>query len=281
MLLFYLDEFGNESLTASSIQNHPYFAMGSMCIRDTQRLSLCEQLRKLKDDFFPGWRQKDWSESEIKGRYLAQAVRRHMNGSPPLHPYAYRNLIGGNLGRFIDRLFNIVHRFSPTFYFVAVDKASLITRHPHDPFSPVGLAYAHLQLRSALLIAEVYGRSEGGVFLADEENHHESLFRKGVINQVRNDITQRLPFPANIELLLDKPLWINRGELNVEREITQLADFGLYIVGTAILKNFWRPSNQWLGRLSPYIARHWKTGAVWDGGITITPRPTRYPRFLY
>jgi len=281
MLLFYMDEQGNDSLSQSSVTHAPFFIMGAMAIQDTQRLSLCDRLRRTKDSFFPGWRQRTWTDSEIKGRYLSQAVRRQQRNLNPIRPHCFQMLTHGQLGRLIDRLFNLIHRFNPTFYFVAIDKANLLQRYPLPLQTPVELAYAHLQIRTALLVAEVYGGREGGIFLADEQHHHERLFATGSVQSIRGQISSRLRRPADIEMVIEKPLWMNRGQLPVEREICQLLDFGLYIVGTAIQQSYWSRNNQWLGRLSPYIARHWNTGAVWDGGITIVPRPQRYPAFPF
>ena len=279
MQLFYLDEQGDKGLSSDALRVHPYFTMGALKIQDTQRLSLYRSIQALKDRFFPGWRSDDWEASEIKGSYLAQAVRRSNRGLPPLPPRGYATLTEGRLGRLIDELFNLIHRFNPLFYFVAVDKQRMLQRYDPSEHSPVGLAYVHLQIRAALLIAEVYGHNEGGLFLADEQYQHEALFRKGAMASVRQSVQSHFPRPANFELVLDKPLWMNKGELPVDREICQLSDFGLYVVGNAITEGRWDDANQWLKRLSPYIARHWKTGKLWDGGVTIVPRPQRYPSF--
>lgn len=277
MQLFYLDEQGDKSLSADSLRVHPYFTMGALKIQDTQRLSLYRSIQALKDHFFPGWRNGHWEDSEIKGSYLAQAIRRHSRGLTPLRPRGYAGLTGEQLGGLVDGLFNLIHRFNPQFYFVAVDKQQVLQRYDVSEHSPVGLAYAHLQIRAALLIAEVYGQSEGGLFLADEQYQHESLFRIGEITRVRQVVQSHFPRPAAIELVLDKPLWMNKGELPADREICQLSDFGLYIVGSAVAEERWGSDNRWLRRLSPYIARHWETGDLWDGGIALVPRPLEYP----
>ena len=195
-------------------------------------------------------------------------------------PSFYKSLTGESLSNLVDGLFNIIHRFSPLFYVVGVDKSEQVARH-ENPFPLVGITYTHLQTRAALLVAEVYGRQEGALFLADEENDHERLFRRGEISRTREAIMQRMDRPVEIELVLDKPLWINQGELTVEREITQLVDFGLYIVASSIAQDNWDESNDWLRRLSPYLARHWRTGNVWDAGITIAPHPEQYPAFPF
>ena len=280
MLLFYLDEYGDNGLSTRAIEESPFFVLGAMCIRDTQRLSLYEQIRRLKSAFFPGWTSEAWAESEIKGSYLSQSLRRLDRGLNPRRPSFYQSLTSERLSALVKELFNIIHRFSPLFYLVAVDKIEQVARYT-QPLSPVGIAYAHLQTRAALLVAEVYGRQEGAIFLADEENQHERLFRRGEMRRTRETIMQNMERPVGIELVLDKPLWINQGELIVEREIAQLVDFGLYIVASSIVQDNWNENSEWLRNLSPYLARHWGTGDVWNAGITITPRPERYPVFPF
>ena len=56
MLLFYLDEQGDISLSPTAVRVHPYFILGALKIQDTQRLSLYRALQQVKDRFFPGWR---------------------------------------------------------------------------------------------------------------------------------------------------------------------------------------------------------------------------------
>jgi hypothetical protein len=277
MLLFYLDEVGNSSLSPSSLVAHPYFIMGAMCIGDSQRLSLFSQLSRLKDDVFPGWKRSAWKESEIKGSYLAQAVLRQEHGRSPLRPSFYKSLTGSAIERLITRLFNIIHGFNPRFYVVGIDKHDLLRKSSGSVQPPVGLAYAYLQVRAALLVSEVYGRTEGAIFIADEERNHERLFVEGEISRVRDQVLTTVHKRPDIGVILEKPIWVNRGELEVDREICQLIDFAVYIVGTAMKKGLW--NGDWLQRLSPYLARHWTSGQVWDAGITIVPKPKRYPKF--
>ena len=139
-------------------------------------------------------------------------MRRLDRGLTPRRPSFYQSLTGERLSALVKDLFNIIHRFSPLFYVVAVDKTEQVARYA-QPLSPVGIAYAHLQTRAALLVAEVYGRQEGAIFLEDEENQHERLFRRGELRRTRETIMQNMERPVGIELVLDKPLWINQGEL--------------------------------------------------------------------
>lgn len=293
MLVFYVDEVGNERLDEASLVAHPWFVLGAMGIKETARLSLKAQVCAIKDRFLAGWRGEEWAETEIKGRYLAQAKRRIEYGKPPLAPRGYHRLCryrGTGAGRrldvpatekrlrgFVDAIFNTLHGFRPVFYFIAVDKVALVQQHGSAAWSPIAIAYAYLQMRAALLVEFVFGSDEGGVFIADEQATHESAFRKGEVRKLRDFLLTRVDHPPNMEVILEKPIWLQRGELTADREVGQLVDVALYTVAAAAQTNQWA-LNPWLDRLLPYIARHWTTGETWDGGITIFPRPAAWPR---
>lgn len=274
MLLFYLDEYGNGSLSAKSINEYPYFVMGSMCIRDSQRWSLFRQLVELKEHFFPGWEQQDPRVSEIKGQYLARALRRLENGQDPISPSGYAHLTLVSVRQLIDGLFQIFHRFTPVFHFVGVDKRQ-VQSIPIGLTSPIGAAYVVLQLQAARLIEEVHGMGEGGLFIADEQNQHERLFRRGDIQSLREFVLGIAGHPPDMRGLLDKPLWVNKGELVLDREILQLIDFAVFIVGRAIVSQSWE--HDWFNRLSPHIARNWIEDRIWNGGITVFPSTDNHP----
>lgn len=279
MLLFYVDEMGNASISSNSLEAHPYFILGAMAIHDTERMSLCRALRDVKNRYLPARPGMLWADTEIKGRYLHQSVRLHEQGRRPSEPRGYAALSSEDLRRLLDSLSNLIHGFRPVFYFVAVDKREMLRKYPEELHSPIGLAYAYLQQRATLLVDKVYGGDECAVFLADEHNQHEGLYRSGKTAQTREHVQTRSLRPAKMDLVLEKPIWLNREEMPVDREITQLTDFALYQAGSAIIRNQW--SGHLLQRISPYIARHWSTGSVRDSGITIVPRPSRYPKFPF
>lgn len=267
MLLFYLDEYGNGSLSASSIKEYPYFVMGSMCIGDSQRWSLFRHVVELKEQFFPGWEQQD---SEIKGQYLARATRLLEKGHAPTFPTAYSQLTHHSVQELVDGLFQILHRFTPVFHFVGVDKQQTLSMQ-NGSGSPIGAAYVVLQLQAARLVEEVHGMGECGIFIADEQNQHERLFRKGEVQSLRDYVLSIAGRPPDMRGLLDKPLWVNKGELEVDREILQLIDFAVYIVGRAIVNQDW--AHPWFSRLTPHIARNWFEDSIWNGGIVMFPPP--------
>lgn len=275
MLIFYVDEMGNAGINANSLAAHPYFILGAMAIHDTERMSLCKALRDMKRHHFPHMQEMPWADTEIKGRYLDQTFRLHEKGRFPSEPRGYASLSPDGLRKLLDSLSNLVHRFRPVFYFVAVDKQAMLDKYPEEMRSPIGLAYAYLQQRAALLVEKVYGEEECAVFLADEHTQHEGLYRSGKMAQIREYVQSRAYRPAKMDLVLEKPIWLNKEEMPVDREITQLTDFALYQVGSAIIRKQW--GGNLLPRIGPYIARHWSTGKVRDSGITIVPRPQRYP----
>src|SRR5437879_3229285 len=97
MRIFYIDEFGNSSMSAASIRQHPWSALCALSIPDTKRISLADHMEALKDRFFPGWRNHNWHHSEIKGRYLKVAHRRLSRGRTPIGPPGYRGLTAQTL----------------------------------------------------------------------------------------------------------------------------------------------------------------------------------------
>ena len=274
MLLFYLDEYGNSSLSPASIREYPYLLMGTMCIRDSQRWSLFNHVAEAKSEFFPNWEHSPWQDSELKGKHLAGAIRRLEKNLSPQTPKAYQQISYGRMQELIDRIFQIFRRFTPVFYFVGVDKQRL-QDDLRKPTSPIAAAYVILQLQAARLVEGVYNMGEGGMFIADEQNQHERLFRKGEVHALRDYVVGIAGHPPDMRGILDKPLWVNKGELEVDREILQLIDIAVYSVGNALVSGDW--NQKWFQNLVPYIASNWNGDEVWDGGIIIFPPPASYP----
>jgi len=274
MLLFYLDEYGNSSYSQASIREYPYLVMGTMCIGDSQGWSLFNHVAELKGEFFPNWEHSPWPHSEFKGKHLSGAIRRLENNLLPQTPRSYQQLSYKRVLDLIDGIFQIFRRFTPAFYFVGVDKQRLQSDF-NDPTSPIAAAYVILQLQAARLVEGVYNMGEGALFVADEQNQHERLFRKGEVQALRNYVVGIAGSPPDMRGILDKPLWVNKGELEVDREILQLVDFAVYAVGSALVNGDW--SHTWFRRLMPYIARNWSGDEIWDGGIVIFPPPASYP----
>ena len=220
------------------------------------------------------WEHSPWQDSELKGKHLAGAIRRLEKNLSPQTPKAYQQISYGRMQELIDRIFQIFRRFTPVFYFVGVDKQRL-QDDLREPTSPIAAAYVILQLQAARLVEGVYNMGEGGMFIADEQNQHERLFRKGEVHALRDYVVGIAGHPPDMRGILDKPLWVNKGELEVDREILQLIDIAVYSVGNALVSGDW--NQKWFQNLVPYIASNWNGDEVWDGGIIIFPPPASYP----
>ena len=281
MLVFYVDEVGIGNLDAASLAEHPWFILGALGIRDVNRQSLADDIRGIKDEAFgSAWQRNPWGDTEIKGRYLAAAKRRLNHGKPPLKPSGYRGLTTDKLESFVNGLFKIFRIFSPVLYAIGVDKNKHLT-YPRRaaPYDPIAITYAFLQQRLTALVEHTSHASEGALMLADEQRHHESLFRKGDIQAVRKGFQAGWHGQPNVAVIIAKPVWIDEDEMVIDREIGQLTDFMLYAVSLGMIEKNW--TYPWLEQLAPHFARHWgrgrNLGAVWNAGITIYP-PSYYPR---
>jgi hypothetical protein len=278
MKIFYIDEYGEGSMSPRAIAANPCFALCAFCIAETSRISLAHHVRSIKTRFFPGWEGRPWNESEIKGRYL-RAARRHLGaGNKPYEPAGYKGLTTTTLNELVRAIGLTFHRFNPIIYLVAVRKNETHARHGAAAHNPIALAYLYLQQRASLLIEDVYGSDEGCIFIADEQYGHERLFTSGTVASVRQQVlgAGAIHRQPNFEVIFDKPLWVRTEELPADREILQLADVATHLIATAICSNNW--TDPWLRDwIMPYVARHWTTGLVWGAGITFIPRPAAYP----
>jgi hypothetical protein len=277
MLVFYVDEVGVGHLGNAAVAEHPWFILGAVGIRDVNRQSLAQAIRDIKGEAFgDSWRTGNWGDTEIKGRYLAHATQRLDRGMLALKPAGYRGLTSTQLKELVDALFRIFRTFSPLLYAIGVDKRRhLATRRAGTPYDPVAIAYAFLQQRLAALVEPTSNAEEGALILADEQSHHETLFRKGQVQAVRRGFRARMFKPPDIAAIIAKPVWIDPDEMVIDREVSQLVDFMLYAVMRGMRDGDW--NHPWLERLGPHFARHWgsgrKIGAVWNAGITIYPLP--------
>jgi len=275
MLIFYVDEVGNGNLGTNSIAEHPWFILGAMGIRDVNRRSIAKALGVIKQQYFgPVQQTQTWGNTEIKGRYLAQAAKRLSNGKPPLKPIGYQTLTSDSLDRLVDSLFRLYRTFSPVLYAIGVDKQRHLSIPRRVTYDPIAIAYAYLQQRLAMLVEHTSSGEEGILMLADEQKEHENLFRNGQVSSVRQNLQARMHKAPDIGAIIAKPVWIDSDEMVVDREVAQLADFMLYSVRYGMVEGNWY--HPWLEKLGPHFARHWganKTiGAVWNAGITIYPR---------
>src|SRR6266542_1942497 len=110
-----------------------WFILAGVGIPETSRTDLADNLTAMKDKFFPGWRRAAWRESEIKGRYLNNAVRKLATGRLPSYG-AYRNLTRRSANDLCSELARLFLKFRPIVYAIAIDKvAQAKKRNPHEP----------------------------------------------------------------------------------------------------------------------------------------------------
>lgn len=292
MLLFYIDEYGDTEIQRQrATQAVPWslkpgasewFVLSAVGIPETSRLDLARRIREVKAcHFLKDFPDGPWKDTEIKGRFLRMAADRLQKGKTPLTPLGYRSLSSQKKLEAMCRDLGLVwHRFRPLIYVVAIDKNKLIQRSRNTRFHPLGIAYTYLQQRLSLLVAQVYGQSEGVLMIADEQTAHESLFRQGQVHKVRKAMTAkgRLTIPPDFDLILDKPIWINP-DLNVmDREIIQLADITAYSAAR-LVRSRNVPAEPWFfwQGISSRLSVHWSNGRIEGGGFTIYPKPTPYP----
>ena len=161
MWLFYVDECGDDNMaTADESAVRPalkpgvsdWFVLSAVGIPSHCRLTLAEELRRLKDRHFPGWRNRDWADTEIKGRHLRQASVRLAAGKPALRPIGYKQLGAEDIRSLCEDLGWVLRKYRPIVYAVAIDKAAMLAKR--SDHAPVGVAYAYLQQRLALLVEQ-------------------------------------------------------------------------------------------------------------------------------
>src|SRR6266705_529787 len=233
MLLFYLDEFGEGAMKRERVRNRwvldphvsQWFVLAAVGIAETSRNDLAANIVQIKDRYFSKWRDFPWKDSEIKGRYLHNAMTRLAARRRPSQN-GYRTLTLSRAQRLCADLNRLFLKFRPIIYAVAVDKRAL-ARRP-QPWEPVAVAYSFLQQRLAFLVDEVFGDAEGALMVADDQQSHEKLFRSGKMLATRLQITGALPRQPNFDLVLDRPVWIDPNLHPLDREILQLPDVVCY-----------------------------------------------------
>lgn len=289
MLLFHVDEFGDSSLaTAPRTAGEPlalkagvseWFLLSAVGVPDSSRKPLAEAIFELKTRHFgPGHELKPWGDTEIKGRYLFRAARSAASGNVLAHPSGYQHLnTPAKVEALLEDFELLLSSFRPLTFCVAVDKRELLKRRKRERKDPLGAAYAYLEQRVALNMERLHA-GQGAILVADQQTQHESYFRSGEMNRVRDAMTSRLPTKPNFNLVLDKPLWIDTHLSSWDREILQFADIVAYSVAEC-LKRGTSPSERcYLWRhIRPHLAVQWTSGTIEGGGVAIYPKPGHYP----
>lgn len=284
MLIYYVDEFGDNSVSTEPGSNPPrlkrgvsdYFILSSVGVRDTSRKPLAEALYEIKERHFGASIVKNrWSDSEIKGRHLFRAARSAATGNLLRSPSAYQTLTTpAKVDALISDLGMIYTKFRPMIFSAVVDKADMLTRKVNDP---LGVAYAYLHQRVALTMERIY-TGEGAIFVADQQTQHETYFRSGGMNALRDQLTHGLAMQPDFRLVLDKPLWVDTELSSWDREIIQLADIAAYTTAECMKRGKPPSESSYLWKqISACMAVNWRTGGLESGGFAVHPRPEDYP----
>lgn len=288
MLIFYIDEFGDPSMSTEPNVDPPelkkgvseWFLLSAVGVRDSSRQPLAEAMFALKKKHFgEGIDLQPWGESEIKGRFLYRVARSAASKKVFNHPKAYAALDSvAKVNALLNDLELIFASFRPLVFCVAVDKVPLLGRPAQYAMPPLGAAYAYLQQRVSLTLEKLHA-GECAILVADQQTQHEIYFRTGEMNRIRDLMTKKLPVQPNFNLVLDKPLWVDTEFSSWDREIIQLADIVAYSVAEC-LKRGEAPKERcymW-DRIRPLMAVQWSTGGIESGGLSIYPKPAKYPK---
>lgn len=290
MLLFYVDEYGDPSMKCAPNADSAtlkdgvseWFILSAVGVQESTRRPLAESLFEIKEKHFgKSIDLQPWEASEIKGRFLFRAARSASAGKVLAHPSAYAVFTSTEkVQGLVDDLSRVFSTYRPLIFAVAVDKKRLLKRKGQHRKEPLGAAYAYLEQRVALTVEKVY-TGEGAMLVADQQTQHESYFRSGAMNSVREELTRKLPIQPNFNLVLDKPLWIDTDLSSWDREILQLSDIVAYSVAECVKRGEApvEPCYVW-SRIAHQMAVQWSTGLVEGGGFSIYPRPKKYPQVI-
>lgn len=278
MLIFYVDETGNASLTTVPGSDPPtltpgtakFFTLASVGIRDSARKPLAEYLLRIKAEHLGAHGDTPWDATEIKGRYLLHVAKSLVNGKRNAAPAGYSTLADADaLGAFLHAISLAFTTFRPLIMVNVVDKQKMIARG--NTTNPIGIAYSYLQ-RNIALTLEHQLSGESAVIVADQQTQHEALFRSGGIHEIRSQLEKDLTRVPNYNLVLDKPLWVDTDLSTWDREILQLADIASFLV-TKVIEDGEPPvelTRLWQAML-PQFALHHKSGKVLGRGIAMYP----------
>ena len=290
MLLFYIDECGDHALATDPADNSgltlkrgvsPYFVLAAVGIGDSSRKPLAEALFTVKAHHFgAAVNAFRWSESELKGRFLARASQSVDKGRALMSPSAYAALrTRGQVDAFVNDLAMIFAKFRPLIFAVVVDKHDIlrVAASGRRVETPLGVAYTYLQQRVALTIERLH-TGESALLVADQQTQHEALFRTGHLNAIRDRMTRPLRTKPDFKLVLDKPLWVDTDLSTWDREILQLADIAAYTATECMRRGSPPTAGCYLWEaIRPNFAMHWHTGNIKSGGFAIYPSKSTYP----
>lgn len=169
--------------------------------------------------------------------------------------------------------------YRPLIFSIVIDKREILrmaSKGLHTE-SPLGAAYTYLPQRVALTLERLHA-GEGALLVADQQTQHETFFRSGDLNRVRDRMTTPLRVNPNFRLVLDKPLWIDTDLSTWDREIIQLADIAAYTATECMYRGTAPTETCYLWEvIRPNLAVQYKTGLIRSGGFAIYPSKAAYP----
>jgi hypothetical protein len=285
VLIFYADENGTPSMnpepgaTPARLKKgtSDRFTLVGVGIRDTSRRPVAEALVKVKKRHFGDATSGPWGATEIKGRYLFAASQAAGPENPLRLPDGYAALdTPGKVNTLIRDLGLVFPKFRPLVFAAVVDKGQMLTNGDH--LNPVGVAYALLHQKIAIAMEDLYA-GEGAVVVADQQSHHEALFRAGDLHRTREILSTDLHRKPNYNIVLDKPLWVDPDLSTWDREIIQLADLVAYAANEYVSLGE-PPTAPWFlwKHIEPCFGVRFATGKIAGGGISIYPKGSALPK---
>jgi hypothetical protein len=256
----------------------PYFVLAAVAVRDTSRRPLAEKLFELKKKHFGAdVGNRNWGDTEIKGRYLFRASRSVATGNVLSYPSGYASLkTPSQVDALVKDLGLIFSTFRPQVFAAVVDKVEMLATG--KDLHPIGIAYTYLHQRIALAMENLYA-GDAAMIVADQQTQHEKFFRQGGMQDTRVALGNGLYRKPNYDLVLDKPLWVDTDLSSWDREIIQLADIVAYAVGE-LMKRRAVPSeyNYLWPQISSCMALHFRTGKPLGSGLSIFPKSAKAPQ---
>jgi hypothetical protein len=286
VLIFYADEFGDHSMALDpSDASHlkagvsEHFVLATVGVQANSRKPLAHDLFELKrrhfGDEIVG---HPWGESELKGRFLFRAARSAANGKVLTHPVGYAALdTVDKVDALIGDLALIFAKHRPLVFAAAIDKNAILASKPSRERSPLGVAYAYIHQRIALGLEKLYS-GDAAIIVADQQTQHETFFRSGQMNAVRDEISAKLWMQPDFNLVLDKPLWVDTELSSWDREIIQLADIVAYTIGECMKRGEPPTEACYLWEyIRPCLAVHWSSGQLTGAGVSVYPKSAKVP----
>ncbi len=235
MYFFYLDESGTSSISPKSIKESRYFVLGALALHESNWRVVDDYLTQLKQTYFP---QVDFRQLEFKTGIIKSALAK---AGTPASPWP--SLDKEKVLLLIDELYSIFEKIPFTMFFVAIDKLMLCQKYS-DPYLPYSVAFALLWQQAARFLRSL-NPPELGIFVVDE--HQETQKRLAHFEHVAESLDQRSPRPAGLDIVIERPFFVNSKEF----QVIQLADLCAYNARRVVSSHNY--DYEYFKRIEPYI----------------------------